>query len=112
MLREGLVAPNLGCKIIGLAPWSLLPLGLALAVVAGFLIWPAPSDLLPARPVKDRVRALQSTFTVIVACAALSVLWRAEPSRPERERARWVKMARGWSDGETQCRHVGDFHRL
>jgi hypothetical protein len=112
MLQAGLVAPNLGCKIIGLAPWSLLPLGLALTVVAGFLIWPGPSDLLPARTVKDRIRALQATTTVIVACAALSVLWRAEPSRPERERARWVRMARGWSDGETQCRHVGDFHRL
>jgi hypothetical protein len=112
MLKAGLVAPNLGCKIIGLAPWSLLPLGLAHAVVAGFLIWPAQSELLPARTVKDRVRALQATITVIVACAALSVPWRAEPSRPERERVRWMKMAHGWSEGETRCRHVGDFHRL
>lgn len=112
MLREGLVAPNLGCKLIGLAPWSLLPLGLALAVVAGFLVWPDTRDFFPTRTLKNRVRWSQAAISVIVACAALALLGRAEPSRPEREQVRWLKMTRGWSEGETRCRHVDETHRL
>jgi hypothetical protein len=112
MLRSGLVAPNLGCKLIGLTAESLLPLCLALAVVVGCIAWPDPKDLLPARVVKVHWRALQAAVTVIAACLALSVVWRAEPSRPERERVRWVKMAQGWSATETRCREVSDLHRF
>jgi hypothetical protein len=112
MLRAGLVAPNLGCKLIGLTAESLLPLGLALAIVVGCIVWPDSKDVLPARVVKVHWRGLQAAATVIAACLALSVYWRAEPSRPERERVRWVKMAYGWSAGETSCRQVSDLHRL
>jgi hypothetical protein len=106
MLRAGLVAPNVGCKLIGLAPTSLMPLGLALVVVVACIAWPDAKDLLPARTVKTHWRVLQAIVAVVVACLALAVFARAEPSRPEPERIRWVKMAQGWHDAETSCREV------
>lgn len=112
MLKAGLVAPNLGCKLIGLTPTSLMPLGLALVVVVACIAWPDAKDLLPARTVKLHWRVLHALLPVIAACLALSIFVRAEPSRPERERTRWVKLAQGWHDGESSCRHVVDSPRL
>jgi hypothetical protein len=112
LLREGLVAPNLGCKLIGLTAESLLPLGLALAIVIACIVWPDSKDVLPARVVKIHWRGLQAAATVIAACLVLAIYWRAEPSRPAHERQRWMKMAQGWRAGETSCRQVSDLHRL
>ncbi|HET6334239.1 MAG TPA: hypothetical protein VFG30_13545 [Polyangiales bacterium] len=111
MLKAGLVAPNIGCKLIGLAPTSLMPLGLALVVVVACIAWPDAKDLLPARTVKTHWRVLHAAVPVLVACLALLILVRAAPSRPEREQARWVKMAQGWHDGETSCREVTPPHQ-
>jgi hypothetical protein len=110
MLKAGLVAPNVGCKLIGLAPTSLMPLGLALVVVVASIAWPDAKDLLPARTVKTHWRVLHAAVPLLAACLALLLLVRAEPSRPGREQARWVKMAQGWHDGETSCREVTPPH--
>jgi hypothetical protein len=106
LLQAGLVAPNIGCKLIGLAPASLMPLGLALLVVLACIAWPDAKDLLPARTVKMHWRVLHSFVPLVAAALALLVFVRAEPSRPDHERVRWVKMARGWHDDETSCREV------
>jgi hypothetical protein len=112
LLQAGVVGPNLGCKLIGLTPTSLMPLGLLLVVVIICIAWPEAKDILPARTLKMPRRVLQTVVTIALAFAAFAGVVQAEPSRPERERTRWVKMARGWHDEESSCRAVGEFKHV
>lgn len=94
MLRAGVVAPNLACKLFPLGPANLIPLAVpALAVVL----------VLALRGLGGERRLLQGAASIGVAGLALALLAQSAPSAPPRERTKWDKFVKTRAETETRC---------
>lgn len=96
MLRAGWVSPNLACKLFGLSTWNLAPLAALVAIAAGVIAWPRAGE--------RSARVCSAAASVAAALLALAFISGAEPSRTDREQARWLSHVQRWSDAETRCR--------
>jgi hypothetical protein len=94
-LREGFVAPNLACKLFGLARWNFWPIALLGSVAIGWLA------LCGSTP--PRLRAAHGIGSLLLAAAGLLVLSKQEPQLPAASQARWLRQLRAWSAEETRC---------
>lgn len=94
MLRAGIVAPNLACKLFPLGPANLIPLAIpALAVVLVFAL----------RGLGRGRRPLLGAAAIGLAGLALTLLALSPPSAKPRERTKWAQWVKTRAETETRC---------
>jgi hypothetical protein len=91
LLRAGLTAPNLGCKLATAPLLQWLPLGLLIAATLVFVA---------LRGVSLQAAAV----SLLCAACAFAALASVSPSITARQHARWLAQARGWHAAETRCK--------
>lgn len=97
VLRAGIVAPNLACKLWPLGLHNLIPLGVSLALLCLFIAWPRAARL--------RDSLLRSAGSLALVALMAWSLWRIEPNSTEQQQLDFANWIHGFAIHDPGCAH-------